>query len=60
MRVIPIFECSAEMQVTYNGVVYTLPKGKSRSPDLMLSEGDNKLIFNGNGTVSVDYQGGSL
>lgn len=60
MRVIPIFECSAEMQVTYNGVVYTLPKGKSRSPDLMLNEGDNKLIFNGNGTVSVDYQGGSL
>lgn len=60
MRVIPIFECSAEMQVTYNGVVYTLPKGKSRSPDLMLSEGDNKLIFNGNGAVSVDYQGGSL
>lgn len=60
MRVIPIFECSAEMKVAYNGVVYTLPKGKSRSPDLMLSEGDNKLIFNGNGTVSVDYQGGSL
>lgn len=60
MRVIPIFECSTEMKVTYNGVVYALPKGKSRSPDLLLGEGDNKLIFTGNGTVSVDYQGGSL
>ena len=26
----------------------------------MLGEGDNTLIFTGNGTVSVDYRGGSF
>lgn len=60
MRVIPIFECSEEMTVSYNGATYDLPKGKSKSPDLLLGEGDNKLVFTGNGTVSVDYRGGSL
>ena len=60
MRVIPVFECSEKMTVSYNGTVYNLPKGKSRSSDLLLGEGDNKLIFSGNGTVSIDYRGGSL
>ena len=60
MRVIPVFECSEEMTVSYNGTTYNLPKGKSQSPDLLLGEGDNVLVFKGNGTVSVDYRGGSL
>lgn len=60
MRVIPVFDCSEEMTVSYNGTIYNLPKGKSKSPDLLLGEGDNALIFTGNGTVSVDYRGGSL
>lgn len=60
MRVIPVFDCSEEMTVSYNGTIYNLPKGKSKSPDLLLGEGDNTLIFTGNGTVSVDYRGGSL
>lgn len=60
MRVIPVFDCSEEMTVSYNGIIYNLPKGKSKSPDLLLVEGDNTLIFTGNGTVSVDYRGGSL
>ena len=60
MRVIPVFDCSEEMTVSYNGIIYNLPKGKSKSPDLLLGEGDNTLIFTGNGTVSVDYRGGSL
>lgn len=60
MRVIPVFDCSEEMTVSYNGTIYNLPKGKSKSPDLLLGERDNTLIFTGNGTVSVDYRGGSL
>ena len=60
MRVIPVFDCSEEMTVSYNGIIYNLLKGKSKSPDLLLGEGDNTLIFTGNGTVSVDYRGGSL
>ena len=60
MRVIPVFECSEEMTVSYNGTTYNLLKGKSQSPDLLLGEGDNVLVFKGNGIVSVDYRGGSL
>ena len=48
------------MTVSYNGTTYNLPKGKSQSPDLLLGEGDNVLVFKGNGIVSVDYRGGSL
>lgn len=60
MRVIPTFECNEKMTVNHNGTTYNLPKGKSRSPDLLLGEGKNKLVFSGNGTVSIDYRGGSL
>ena len=59
-RVIPVIECDTPMQVTYNGATYDLPKGKSKVFDIWLSEGDNLLTFTGNGTVSVDYRGGSL
>jgi hypothetical protein len=48
------------MQVTYNGITYDLPKGKSKVFDIWLGMGDNILIFTGNGTVSIDYRGGSL
>lgn len=60
MRVSPVFNCSEPMTVTYNGISYNLPKGKSKSPDLLLGEGENKLVFTGTGTISVDYRGGSL
>lgn len=59
-RVIPVIECDTPMQVTYNRATYDLPKGKSKVFDIWLSEGDNLLTFTGNGTVSVDYRGGSL
>lgn len=60
MMVVPVFDCSSAMTVTYDGIIYDLPKGKSRTPDLLLKTGDNKLTFKGNGTVSIDYRGGSL
>lgn len=60
MRVQPVFDCSEPMTVTYNETLYNLPKGKSKSPDLLLGEGENKLVFEGTGIVSVDYRGGSL
>ena len=31
MRVIPVFDCSEEMTVSYNGIIYNLLKGKSNS-----------------------------
>lgn len=59
-KIVPVIVCSAAMQVTYNGKTYSLSAGKSKVFDIWLGEGDNYLTFTGNGTVSVDYRGGSL
>lgn len=59
-RIIPTIECDSTMEVTYNGISYTLQKGKSKVFDIWLTEGENVLTFKGNGTISVDYRGGSL
>ncbi|MCO7172562.1 phage tail family protein [[Clostridium] scindens] len=59
-KAVPVFECSSEMVLTYGGVDYTLPAGKSKILDLQLGEGEHFLAFTGTGTVSVDYRGGRL
>lgn len=48
------------MNVTFNGVTYHLPDGTSRVINIRTVEGDNTLVFTGNGTVSIDYRGGCL
>lgn len=59
-RIIPTIECDSPMEVIYNGTSYNLPKGKSKVFDIWLTDRENSLTFKGNGTVSVDYRGGSL
>lgn len=56
----PTFTCSAAMTVTHNGTKYSLPKGKTTVYDIRLQEGDNYVTFTGNGTVTIEYKGGSL
>lgn len=56
----PTFTCSVPMTVTFEGETYKLPQGTSTIMEIRLKEGDNTLIFKGNGTVSIDYKGGSL
>jgi hypothetical protein len=56
----PTFTCSAAMTVTYNGVTYSLPTGKTTVYDIRLQEGDNEVTFKGKGTVKIEYKGGSL
>lgn len=58
--VVPIFECSDDLILEYDFKTYNLPIGKSIDYDLTLGEGENILKFIGNGTVSVEYRGGSL
>lgn len=48
------------LNVNFNGVAYHLPDGKSRVVNIRTKEGENKLIFTGHGTVSIDYRGGCL
>ena len=59
-RMFPIFTASAAMTVKFDGVTYNLPAGSNKIYDIFLCEGKNELTFTGNGTVSIDYIGGSL
>lgn len=59
-RMYPIFTASAAMKVKFDGVTYNLPAGSNKIYDIFLCEGENELTFTGNGTISIDYIGGSL
>lgn len=56
----PTFTCSTEMTVTFDGVTYSLPKGKTQVLGIRLQYGTNYVTFKGNGTVKIEYQGGAL
>ena len=49
------------MNLQYNSKTYHLNDGENVIPELDFGGGVTAtLVFTGNGTVSVDYQGGSL
>ena len=56
----PTFTCSTAMTVTFDGVTYNLPKGKTQVLGIRLQYGTNYVTFKGNGTVKIEYQGGVL
>ena len=56
----PTFTCSTAMTVTFDGVTYNLPKGKTQVLGIRLKYGTNYVTFKGNGTVKIEYQGGAL
>lgn len=56
----PTFICSAPMTVTFDSVEYHLKKGEQTVYDIRLKEGNNYVIFKGNGNVTIRYEGGSL
>lgn len=51
---------AADMTLTYDGVTYTLPQGKSTGYDFYLAEGPHTLTFGGSGTVKIRYQEATL
>ncbi len=59
-RVVPRFVCENALQLIFNEQTYNLPAGGSYSPDIEICEGENILKFIGNGTVTIEYRGGSL
>lgn len=59
-HVIPKIVCDSEMTVTFNDITYNLSAGTNEVLDIEILEGENVLTFIGNGTVSIDYRGGSL
>lgn len=56
----PTFTCSTAMTVTFDGVTYNLPKGKTQVLGIRLQYGTNYVTFKGNGTVKIEYQRGAL
>lgn len=58
MRVKPVIEASTAMTVTHSGHTYDLVAGENRPRGLVLHPGDNTLVFNGTGTVTIIMYGG--
>ena len=56
----PIIIASNAMTVDFEGSIYNVKQGSQVMYDIILKEGSNILIFEGNGTVSINYVGGSL
>lgn len=53
----PSFYCTSSMNVTFVSRKYTLPAGTS-SGQFKIVPGDNFMVFEGNGRVTVDYSTG--
>lgn len=56
----PTISVDSPMKVTFDGVQYDLLVGENKMYDILLPEGENELTFNGYGTVTIRYRGGSL
>lgn len=59
-KVVPTITCDSPMTVTFNSNTYNLLAGTQKVLNIQICEGENVLKFIGNGTVSIDYRGGSL
>lgn len=59
-KVIPKITCDNELQVIFNSKTYNLLPGTQKVLNIEICEGMNTLKFIGNGTVSIEYRGGSL
>lgn len=58
--VTPIFKASAPMTMVTKGKTYSLPKGDYKNEEIKLYQGLNEFSFTGEGTISIEYRGGSL
>lgn len=60
MEVTPKFKVDAPMRFEFKGNSYNLETGKSMLPNVEFTDGENVLVWHGNGTVTVSYQEGAL
>lgn len=59
-RIVPTITCSTAMSVQFEEKTYSLKQGINKVYGIVMKEGENHLLFTGNGTVSIDYRGGML
>lgn len=58
--VIPEMEVTGSLSLTFEGTTYPLKAGRNKLYDVVIKAGANRLMFTGNGSVSVNYRGGIL
>ena len=58
--VVPQFTTTAEFAIGFKGNSYTIIAGTFEIPALQFVAGENVVTFTGHGTVTVEYQEGSL
>lgn len=58
--VVPEFDCSAAMEVTFEGKSYQLNEGKNKLYDILLKDQSYTMTFSGTGTVEIIYRRGRL
>lgn len=57
---IPELTVSGQVSVTFEKKTYELKEGTTKIYGIVIKNGENQLVFSGNGTVSVNYRGGVL
>ena len=57
---VPVLTCSAPMTVEYHGSSFSLVPGENINRNLALQQGDNIMLFHGDGIVTVKYREVSL
>lgn len=57
---VPVIYCDSPMSVEFEGKIYELSEGRNKIYDIIIKQGDNILVFKGNGTVNVEYRGAML
>lgn len=60
MEVIPVIICSAAMSVTFEETTYSLIRGSNYVVGIKIQEGEQDLVFTGNGTITIEGIGGRL
>ena len=60
MPVTPVIEVSSNMTLLFNGTTYQLTAGRNRIAGMTLVDQEYQMTFTGDGTVSVEFEIGSL
>lgn len=55
-----IIASAATMSVVFKGVTHSLNAGLNVIPSLLIMQGSNVLTFTGQGSITIEYRGGSL
>lgn len=56
----PTITSSSSMKVTFEGNTYNVDKGTFTYYSINLKDGENTLLFTGNGVITIEVRGGSL